>query len=144
MRVRVGCLFEHDTVGDAAAIVMVDPHTVVGETVLEQEFVTAPPFEVSPFADLYGNRCRRLVLPPGLSTFSYDAIVEISSENEVMPTAADVQHRIEDLPDEAKGIHRGHPLTITAISRGGPIAGPSSSASSSARWCQVRSRAEST
>ncbi|MDX6568530.1 MAG: hypothetical protein QOH15_1108 [Gaiellales bacterium] len=100
MKIRVGCLFEHDTVGDAAAVVMVDPHRSVGETVLEQEFATSPPFEESPFEDIYGNRCRRLILPPGLSTFSYDAIVEISSENEVMPTTADVQHRIEDLPDE--------------------------------------------
>jgi transglutaminase-like putative cysteine protease len=96
----VGCLFEHDTAGDAAAVVMVDPHRSLGETVLEQEFSTAPPFEEHPFEDLYGNRCRRLVLPPGLSTFSYDAIVEVSPDNEETPTAADEQHRIEDLPDE--------------------------------------------
>ena len=100
MRIRVGCLFEHDTVGDAAAVVLVDPHRTIGETVLEHEFASAPPFEVSLFEDIYGNRCRRLVLPPGLSTFSYDAIVEISPEAEAMPTAVDVQHRIEDLPDE--------------------------------------------
>jgi transglutaminase-like putative cysteine protease len=100
MKVRVGCLFEHDTVGDAAAVVMVDPHRSVGEAVLEQEFASAPPFAVSPFEDLYGNRCRRLILPPGLSTFSYDAIVEVSPDNERMPTSADVQHRIEELPDE--------------------------------------------
>jgi transglutaminase-like putative cysteine protease len=99
MKVRVGCLFEHDTVGDAAAVVMVDPHRSVRETVLEQEFSTAPPFEEHPFEDLYGNRCRRLVLPPGVSTFSYDAIVEVSPENEELPSAADAQHRIEDLPD---------------------------------------------
>ena len=100
MKIRVGCLFEHDTVGDAAAVVMVDPHRSLHETVLEHEFATSPPFEESLFEDLYGNRCRRLILPPGLSTFSYDAIVEISSENEQMPTGMDVQHRIEDLPDE--------------------------------------------
>ena len=100
MKIRVGCLFEHDTVGDAAAVVMVDPHRSVGETVLEQEFATSPPFEERAFEDLYGNRCRRLILPPGLSTFSYDAIVEISPENEQMPTEQDGQHRIEDLPDE--------------------------------------------
>jgi transglutaminase-like putative cysteine protease len=100
MRIRVGCLFEHETVGDAAAVVMVDPHRSVSEAVLEQEFASAPPFDVSPFEDLYGNRCRRLILPPGPSTFSYDAIVEVSPDNEQMPTSADLQHRIEDLPDE--------------------------------------------
>ena len=98
MRVRVGCLFEHDTVGDAAAVVMVDPHD--GDAVREEEFATSPPFAEQPFEDIYGNRCRRLILPPGLSTFSYDAIVEIASENEPMPTADDLQHRIEDLPHE--------------------------------------------
>jgi hypothetical protein len=88
MRVRVGCLFEHDTAGDAAAVVMVDPHRSLGETVLEQEFSTAPPFEAGAFEDLYGNRCRRLVLPPGLSTFSYDAIVEVSPDNEEPRTSS--------------------------------------------------------
>jgi transglutaminase-like putative cysteine protease len=99
VKVRVGCLFEHDTVGDAAAVVMVDPHRSLSETVLEHEFATSPPFGASPFEDIYGNRCRRLVLPPGLSTFSYDAIVEISPESEQMPTGSDLQHRIEELPD---------------------------------------------
>jgi hypothetical protein len=73
VKVRVGCLFEHDTVGDAAAVLMVDPHRSVARTVLEQEFATSPPFEEHAFEDLYGNRCRRLILPPGRSTFSYDA-----------------------------------------------------------------------
>ncbi|HEY1479360.1 MAG TPA: transglutaminase family protein, partial [Gaiellales bacterium] len=57
-------------------------------------------FASTPFDDLYGNRCRRVILPPGISTFSYDAIVEIPSENEPMPGPGDVQHRIEDLPAE--------------------------------------------
>jgi transglutaminase-like putative cysteine protease len=96
MRLRVGCSFEHDAVGDTPAVVMVDPHSSDG--VLEQRFTSEP--EARQFDDLYGNRCRRLILPPGPSTFSYDAVVAISPELEPYPGPLDVQHRIEDLPDD--------------------------------------------
>ena len=43
---------------------------------------------------------RRLVLPDGASQFAYDAVLEISPEPEAQPGPGDVQHRIEDLPDE--------------------------------------------
>jgi transglutaminase-like putative cysteine protease len=100
VRVRVGCLFEHVAASETTAVLMIDPHRSASETVLEEEFASRPELAQSAFDDLYGNVCRRLILPPGVSLLSYDAIVEISPDNEPQPTAADVQHRVEDLPAE--------------------------------------------
>ena len=100
MRLRVGCTFEHDAVDHTPAVVMVDPHSSVAGQVLEQRFTSQPALAATHFDDLYGNRCRRLLLPPGASTFSYDAVYAISPEPEPVPGPPDPQHRIEDLPDE--------------------------------------------
>ncbi|MEO9175268.1 MAG: transglutaminase family protein [Gaiellales bacterium] len=100
MRVRVGCLFEHDAASETAAVLMLDPHRSISEAVLEHEFTSQPVLAATAFDDLYGNRCRRLILPVGSSTFSYDGTVEISPQNEPVPGQGDVQHRIEHLPAE--------------------------------------------
>ena len=86
MRLRVGCTFEHDAVDHTPAVVMVDPHSSVAGQLLEQRFTTEPAVAATHFDDLYGNRCRRLLPPPGASRFSYDAVYAISPESE--PTTA--------------------------------------------------------
>jgi transglutaminase-like putative cysteine protease len=100
MRIRVGCMFEHEAASETTAVVMIDPHRSIAGTVLEDEFASRPLLDVTTFDDLYGNRCRRLILPTGVSTFSYDATVEVSPDNELVPARTDVQHRVEDLPAE--------------------------------------------
>jgi transglutaminase-like putative cysteine protease len=100
VRLSVGCLFEHDAASETAAIVMVDPHASLADMAIVEAFTSVPELETTRFDDLYGNRCRRLVLPAGASTFSYDAVYTISPDPEPMPGPGDVQHRIEDLPAE--------------------------------------------
>ncbi len=67
---------------------------------MQEAWSTEPPLAASAYTDLYGNRLRRLVLPDGASRFDYDAVLDISPEPEEQPGPGDVQHRIEDLPDE--------------------------------------------
>ena len=113
MRLRVGCRFEHEASTPTAAIALVEPHfdswdgqQPRGETpaIVEERWSTEPGDEHSvgstSFVDVYGNRCRRLVLPEGFSTFSYDALVTVSPDPDAVPGPDDVQHRIEALPDE--------------------------------------------
>ena len=97
MRLSVGCRFEHEASSAAPAVVVVEPDT---DRLLSERWTTDPAAETTSYTDLYGNRCRRLVLPPGASTFAYDALVEIDPEPEPQPSEDDVQHRIEDLPDD--------------------------------------------
>jgi transglutaminase-like putative cysteine protease len=98
MNLRVGCRLEYDTEADAHAVALVEPHSSVQDTILEEHWTPEPP--PARFRDIYGNVCRRLDLRPEAYSFSYDAIVRISPEPEAMPDERDVQHRIEELPPE--------------------------------------------
>jgi transglutaminase-like putative cysteine protease len=100
-RLRVGCRFEHDASEAVAAVVLVEPHSDVAGEVLEERWDSQPDLAMSPYLDAYGNRFRRLVLPEGESALSYDAIVAISGDPDVMPGPAEAQHRIENLADGA-------------------------------------------
>ena len=100
MQLRVGCRFDHDTVGETPAVIMVEPHPEQPAGLVREAWTTEPPLPASSYTDLYGNRLRRLTLPDGASHLSYDAVLEIPPEPEQMPGPDDVQHRIEALPDE--------------------------------------------
>ena len=100
VQLRVGCRFDHETAGEAPAVIMVEPHPDQPAGVVHEAWSTEPPLAASAYTDLYGNRLRRLVLPDGASRFAYDAVLEISPEPEEQPGPDDAQHRIEDLPDE--------------------------------------------
>ena len=99
MRIRIGCSFVHDTASPTPAVVVAEPHGELQERVVEERWTSEPDLFSSTYTDLYGNRCRRLELPEGASTVSYDALVEVDPEPEETPGPNDPQHRIEDLPD---------------------------------------------
>ena len=70
-----------------------------------QDLVTPDVITVSPIApvhhyrDMFGNLCSRVVVQPGLTSFSSDFVIRDSGEPD--PVAPDaIQHPIEDLPDE--------------------------------------------
>jgi transglutaminase-like putative cysteine protease len=100
VRLRVGCLFEHDAAGETAAVVLASPHASARARLVTERFASSPAPHVTRFQDLYGNVARRLMLPVGASAFSYDAIVEIPDDPEPVPGPGDAQHRIEALPGE--------------------------------------------
>ena len=95
MRLSVGCSFGYRGAGETAAVVLVEPHSELASTI-EQAGWDEEPLER--YQDLYGNVCRRLLLPAGASSFGYSAVVRVSAEPEAMPGLQDVQRRIEDLP----------------------------------------------
>jgi len=100
MRLRLGCRFEHDASAPTPAVVLVEPHSDADGGLVAERWTSEPALETTSFVDLYGNRCRRLVLPEGPSSFSYDAIFAISPAPEPVPGPDEGQHRIEHLPDE--------------------------------------------
>jgi transglutaminase-like putative cysteine protease len=99
MKVRIGCRFVHDAMSPTPSVVLAEPHSELARTVVEERWVGEPDLPSSTYVDLYGNRCRRLELPKGASTVTYDAVVEVDAQPEPTPGPDDVQHRIEDLPD---------------------------------------------
>ena len=100
MRLRLGCRFEHEALSPTPAVVLVEPHFDAAAGIVAERWSSEPAVEATSFVDLYGNRCRRVLLPEGVSTFSYDALVTVAPDPDPVPGPDDVQHRVEALPDE--------------------------------------------
>jgi len=98
MNLHIGCHLGNSVTTTVHAVVLVEPHASVQDTIVEESWESAQPVER--FADLYGNICRRFELTPDNAAFSYDATVRISPEPEAMPGEGDAQHRVEELPPE--------------------------------------------
>ena len=98
MNLRVGCQLDYDTEAEAHAVALVEPHSSIQDTILDEQWDSElPPLR---FQDIYGNVCRRLDLTPDAASLAYHATVRISPEPDAMPDERDVQHRIEELPSE--------------------------------------------
>jgi transglutaminase-like putative cysteine protease len=97
VKLSIGCRFDHVADVPVPAVAIVEPHSSMHDAVLEEHWdgKTAERYE-----DSDGNRCRRLTLPTGASSFSYSATIEVSPDREEMPGASDTQHLIEDLPSD--------------------------------------------
>ncbi len=100
LSVQVGCAFTYDVATPSAAVFLVRPEGSGATHALENErWNTVPDLPVRDYFDLYGNRCRRLMLAPGPFTLEYDADVTISGA----PAPADAtvrQHPVDELPDD--------------------------------------------
>jgi transglutaminase-like putative cysteine protease len=99
LRVRVGCEFSYESVGDTPAVVLVRPEDA-GHRVLSESWSTDPAVPYHDYGDLYGNRPRRLTLPAGRLTMRYNAEVETSA----LPAETNLAARevpVQDLPDDA-------------------------------------------
>jgi transglutaminase-like putative cysteine protease len=99
-RLAVGCEFTYEAAVPTLAIFQVQP----GESpVINRRFESwssTPQMSMHGYVDLYGNPCTRVVLPIGLSTFRYEADIEVpDSTEEVNESAREVSP--EELPDDA-------------------------------------------
>jgi transglutaminase-like putative cysteine protease len=90
VRIEVGCRFDYLAERETPAVVVVEPR----DALLDARWDREPPER---YEDVYGNVCRRLVLPPGVSSFAFHATVRVSPDPEEMPGAGDAAARIEHL-----------------------------------------------
>lgn len=97
MNVEVGCEFVYTTTGPTPAVALVEPHSSLRDALVSERW-DGPP--ATRYDDLYGNRCRRLTLPAGNSTFAFHATVDVPAGADEVPAADEAQHRIEDLPPD--------------------------------------------
>lgn len=99
LRIGVGCQFEYEAQVPTPAIFMVRPAVMDLQQITGESWQTLPHAPFHDYTDLYGNSCRRMVLPVGRSTVRYDARVDVSDElDPYVPEA--VQHTAEELPDD--------------------------------------------
>ena len=99
-RLTVGCKFVHESVADVHAVFQVEPLSDQKVDVIDARWSLDPDGPTRAYTDLYGNPCRRLVVPAGRSVINYkatviapDAVEDVDEEApELMP---------DQLPDEA-------------------------------------------
>lgn len=98
--VRVGCEFEYDAAMDTAAVLQVEPYDGGPASVVRYEWSSSPEMPRRGYTDIYGNSCQRIVLPTGVSTLRYNALVGVPDATEAVDLDAQ-ETPAADLPDDA-------------------------------------------
>jgi len=99
MLIKVGCEFRYESTWATPAVMQVEPRADGDFRILHAGWQLTPPLELYEYRDMYGNTCRRMVIPVGEQVISFDAVVEVSGlADEVALDAA--QLPVEELPDD--------------------------------------------
>ena len=97
MQVRVGCEFVQRVAVPTHAILHVEPRLDAGIQILDESWDHEPQLMSDRYVDGFGNLCRRLTIPEGVSTLRYDCTVDVTAEPD--PYAPDAPELApEDLP----------------------------------------------
>jgi transglutaminase-like putative cysteine protease len=99
LRIDVGCQFKYSVEVPTPAIFLVRPEEQQGQRVFGERWSIEPDAPYHDYRDLYGNSCRRTMLPAGESTVRYDAQIEVPDELDPYKPDA-MQYPAEALPDD--------------------------------------------
>jgi transglutaminase-like putative cysteine protease len=100
MLIRVGFETAFEFAKPTPVVLMMHVHPSRVSSIRSPERLTVtPPAAIFEYADLYGNRCSRAVVPAGYVTFRNDAVIEDDGRPDLQATDA-YQHRVEELPCE--------------------------------------------
>ena len=65
MLIKVGCEFCYESAWTTPAVMQVEPRADGDFRILHEEWQLTPPLELHAYRDMYGNTCRRMVIPAG-------------------------------------------------------------------------------
>ncbi len=99
LTIHVGCTFDYYTADDVPTVCLLRPAGCDGVRLLRETWATTPEAGYHDYRDVYGNLCRRLVLPAGSASLSYDAYVSTPAGVEPADPSAR-QMPVQALPDE--------------------------------------------
>jgi len=100
MFIRVGFEIAFTFPSPTSLVLMLSLHPSLDTEVRSAEQLRVEPsVPISPYTDIYGNRCSRVLVAPGRSTFYSDATVKDSGKPDVLGWGA-IQHKPQDLPSE--------------------------------------------
>ena len=98
-QLSVGCEFVHRSAFDIAAVFQVEPVADQKADQVEAEWTMDPEGPTRTYRDLYGNVCRRLVIPAGRSVITYRATMTVPDAVEDADEDAP-ELPADQLPDE--------------------------------------------
>ena len=98
MKLRVGFEMLYDFPQPTPMIMVLGTHFSRASDVIVPDFLTtSPAVEITPYRDLFGNWCSRMVAPAGRVRLAADGIVRDSGLPDPVFASAS-QHAVEDLP----------------------------------------------
>lgn len=101
LHIQVGYRLVFDLPQATPMVLMLSIHpSRAGDILVAEAPAVDPPVPVHRYADPFGNLGSRLVAPPGRFTMTSGALVRDSGLPDALHPEA-VEHRVEDLPDEA-------------------------------------------
>lgn len=100
MRIHVGYELVYQCPQPTPMILILNVHfTRVSDIIVPDHMIADPPLAITPYRDLFGNWCSRIVAPQGRLRLTASGVVNDSGRPD--PILADAQlSRVEDLPDE--------------------------------------------
>ncbi len=100
MQLRTGYELIYNFPQPTPIILVVNIHdSRASDIVVPDRLIAEPSVPISGYRDAFGNRCNRLLAPPGRLRLTADAVVNDSGQpDEVVPSAG--QHPVQDLPEE--------------------------------------------
>jgi transglutaminase-like putative cysteine protease len=100
MQLRVGCELIYRCTQPTPMILALSVHyTRASDIVRPDHLVTNPPLPIRQYRDGFGNWCSRVVAPPGLTTFTTDAVVNDDGRTDLVALGAR-EVPVQDLPEE--------------------------------------------
>src|SRR5437762_4020669 len=98
MKIRVGFEMLYDFPQPTPMIMVLGTHFTRASDVIVPDFLTtSPEVEITPYRDMFGNWCSRMVAPAGRMRLAADGVVRDSGLPDPVFASA-VQHAVEDLP----------------------------------------------
>src|SRR3569833_639549 len=98
MKIRVGFEMLYDFPQPTPMIMVLGTHFTRASDVIVPDFLTtAPAVPITPYRDLFGNWCSRIVAPAGRMRLAADGMVNDSGRPDIIVPSA-MQHAEEDLP----------------------------------------------
>ncbi len=100
IKIRVGYEMIYDFPQATPMIMVLGTHFTRASDVITPDFLTTtPPVPITPYRDMFGNWCSRMVAPPGRIRLFADGLVRDSGVPDVAVPSA-IQHAVEDLPPD--------------------------------------------
>src|ERR1700755_2878571 len=98
MKIRVGYEIVYDFPQPTPMIMVLGTHFTRASDVIVPDFLTtSPEVEITPYRDMFGNWCTRMVAPAGRIRLAADGVVHASGLPDPVFASAS-QHAVEDLP----------------------------------------------
>src|SRR3984893_13106671 len=100
MKIRVGYELIYDFPQSTPVIMVLGTHfTRASDIIVPDYLTTSPSVPISPYRDVFGNWCSRIVAPPGRTRLAAEGVIRDTGLPDLVAPSA-FQHAVEDLPAE--------------------------------------------